>query len=175
MFWVDLSQASLIEGSFTQASYSNPSGIISNAQMPAYFPAAKIGNGNYFYVWESESASGGNSTNYFGLSSVNSIASNKISPAANPGLSIQQAYSIDNKIDDGLPQSGRVQALYLTQTAWPAWASDSTNNYGTPFTTATTGSSSTCFDNGGGSGPQQYSITQNGGAGVNCALSFQFQ
>jgi hypothetical protein len=44
-----------------------------------------------------------------------------------------------------------------------------------PFTTATNGSPTTCFDNAGGSGAQQYSIEQNSGAGLNCALSFRFQ
>jgi hypothetical protein len=44
-----------------------------------------------------------------------------------------------------------------------------------PYTTATSGSATTCFDNGGGSAPQQYSVEQNGGAGINCSLSFRFQ
>jgi hypothetical protein len=37
-------------------------------------------------------------------------------------------------------------------------------------------SSATCYDNGGNaSATAQYSMGQNGGAGVNCALSFRFQ
>jgi hypothetical protein len=43
-------------------------------------------------------------------------------------------------------------------------------------TTATTGSSSSCYDNGNVAGAQQrYAITQSDGSGMNCALSFKMQ
>jgi hypothetical protein len=39
-------------------------------------------------------------------------------------------------------------------------------------TSATSGSATTCYDNGNVAGAtQQYSLGQNGGAGMNCALS----
>jgi hypothetical protein len=95
------------------------------------------------------------------------------------------------KIDDGLPQSGNVRAVYMSfEAPWGSptashWASgtpgvtDGANsgspNYG-PSTAATAGSSTTCYDNGDSAGAaQQYSMAQNGGSGVNCALSFRFQ
>ncbi len=78
------------------------------------------------------------------------------------------------KIDDGYPQTGNVTATYLN---WDAIAWAGTGDIAvSPYTTATPGSSTTCFDNGNTAGqPQQYSMEQNNGAGVNCALSFRFQ
>jgi hypothetical protein len=46
---------------------------------------------------------------------------------------------------------------------------------GTTDTSATPASSTTCYDNGNLGGIQHYSLTQNNGAGVNCALSFKMQ
>ena len=51
----------------------------------------------------------------------------------------------------------------------PVWA-------GPSDTSATPGASTTCYDNSNTAGTtQQYSLKQNGGNGVNCALSFRFQ
>ena len=79
------------------------------------------------------------------------------------GMTVRQAYDIDQKIDDGMPTTGRVQANFLGA---PAGGQDSawSANGSAP-------SSTTCFD----TTSKQYSITQNGGAGVNCGLSIQFQ
>jgi prepilin-type N-terminal cleavage/methylation domain-containing protein len=175
MFWVDLSAVNMIDGFFTVGT-PNTHNDISSGSVPSYFPAAKIGNGNYFYVWEAPSSSGPASTgiNYFGLSTVTGVVSSQIQGGA--GLSVQQAYSMDKKIDDGIPQSGRVLAFSLAGSNYPQWAGNSTNNYGQSFTTATAGSSSTCFDNGNSAGAaQQYSIETANGSNVNCTLSFQFQ
>lgn len=125
-----------------------------------------------------------NSQNYFGLSIVNSIYSG--TPDGTMGLTVQEAYAIDIKIDDGLPQSGRITATYLDRysgaTDMSTWAGVAAM-YGNPFSTATTGSSTTCFDNSTDSAGQvaangnlqHYSLEMSQGAGVNCALSFKFQ
>ena len=75
LFWEDLSQAGLIEGLFnTAAVYGMPIvTLTSTPSISAYMPAAKIGQGNYVYVWgggfnANSNASDGN--NYFGLSAV---------------------------------------------------------------------------------------------------------
>ncbi len=91
---------------------------------------------------------------------------------------VQQAYEIDKKIDDGLPQSGSV--LALSPFGWGSgmdyiWAGTAIFNSPTPYTTATAGSDTTCFDNGNVVGTQHYSTEMNNGMGVNCALSFRFQ
>jgi hypothetical protein len=85
-------------------------------------------------------------------------------PYSNPGLTVNQAYSMDKKIDDGLPMTGNVLALYVDQTAFGGCGvGNSPNN--------SSASTSTCFDTTSGN----YSVTQNNGNGLNCALSFKMQ
>jgi prepilin-type N-terminal cleavage/methylation domain-containing protein len=178
MFWVDLSLANglnvnLIDGSFNAAS---PNTAPTTLTPSLYYPAAKIGGGNFIYVWSgSFSATGpASGQNWFGLSAITSMDSGGCHLNSNLGLTVKQAYDIDKKIDDGYPQTGNVRAEYLTGVTWPNWANNDNNN-GVPYQTATTGSSTTCYDNGGGSGPQQYSLEISNGNNVNCALSFKMQ
>lgn len=179
LFWVDLSTAGLIDGAFSTAVATALAGAdVTGASIGNYFPAAKIGLGNYVYAW-----SGGTGCcpwvytgiNYFGVSATNNIASstNFGKATSTPGLSVQQAYNIDKKMDDGYPQSGSVMAIYLNVD--PYWT-DGYNSMSHPASTAATaGSSTTCYDNGNVAGTQKYSMAQNGGSGVNCGLSFRFQ
>jgi prepilin-type N-terminal cleavage/methylation domain-containing protein len=172
LFWEDLTAANglnlnLIEGSFnadiTAASY--PSGVQGGA-INSWLPPAKIATGNDIYVWSQ------NGLNYFGLSVITTLNSNIYS---NAGLTPPQAYNIDKKVDDGLPQSGNVIAEYLP-TSYSAWAmlSFSTYGYGGPIPGAAASlNSASCYDNGGHAGVvTQYSVSNNT---LNCALSFQMQ
>ncbi len=177
MVWVDLSQAGLIDGYFVTASETTIPGILitasSSPSLAMFLPEAKLGQGNYIYVY---SRGWGNNTglNSFGMSAVTQIGTGLLST---PGLTVKQAYDIDKKIDDGLPQSGNVMALYLTSNygfASPVWAGTTASQ--PPYTSGTGGSSSTCFDNGNSTGTRQhYSIEISNGTNVNCALSFRFQ
>lgn len=178
MFWVDLSAAGLIEGTFNTATSnsvppSNPTGTALNN----WLPPAKLGQGNYIYVY---SFNGNNSyppqgTNYFGLSAVTTLVNNS-SLISTPTLTVQQAYAIDQKIDDGLPQRGVVLANYIASNgANIQWAAGG-GAFGQNGAAATPGSSTTCFDNGSVSGAtQKYSVEINNGANANCALSFQLK
>jgi prepilin-type N-terminal cleavage/methylation domain-containing protein len=193
-FWEDLSAVNLIEGSYNAASLTSYAAVNTHVlpqTVDEYMPAAKIGKGNYIYVWSGGPTlgwNGGNETgsdhqNYYGLSAVTWI--NTWALYSSPGLSVQEAYRIDSKIDDGLPQSGKVMAMYIDENSVnsaPTWAG-SGGLTGNPYTTATAGSATTCFDNSatsngspGVSGANQhYSLEINNGNGVNCALSFGFQ
>ena len=191
VFWVDLSTANLIDGTFNTASPTVvPSSAISGSTLNSYLPVAKVGGGNYVYVLSGgysyyAHSSEGDNANYFGIAAISSIPAGG-HVISTPGLSAQQAYAIDKKIDDGLPQSGSVVALYdnatLAGSLYPSWAGGpsaagaSTGANG-PTTVPTAQSSTTCYDNGGGSGAMQYSLggTTNNGANLNCALSFKFQ
>ncbi len=52
VFWVDLSTANLIDGSFTTASETvAPGANITGGAIGNYYPKAKLGRGNYFYVY----------------------------------------------------------------------------------------------------------------------------
>jgi len=182
-FWVDLSSTQMIDGSFSAANDADGMGTpdVSGSTISLYVPAAKIGNGNYVYVWSggpniSFGGTGGDGQNYFAISAIQQFS--YWEGISNPGLTVKQAYDMDKKIDDGYPQSGRVTALYIdanTNLFGSVWAG-SGGKSGAPYTTATPGSSSTCFDNGNVAGvAQQYSVETNNGDNVNCALSFQFQ
>jgi prepilin-type N-terminal cleavage/methylation domain-containing protein len=195
VFWVDLSTAGLIDGGFnTASSHTLLAATLTATSTPslsAYFPAAKLGQGNYVYVWAggyADSSAGncnkGDGNNYFGLSPFSSITTNGEPYATATSLSVQQAYSIDKKIDDGLPQSGNVMAMYVNNNtpAWGsvAWAAGG-GNFGAgsgsngPTTAATPYAITNCYDNNNTAGAQQtYSLSQNANA-YNCALSFKFQ
>lgn len=175
-FWVDLSTAGLIDGGFTTATPSTIGSNVSGSGLSAYMPAAKIGGGNYIYVWSGGEVSDGsgatasNGINYFGLGVVTGLISNAITENST-SLSVNQAYNIDKKMDDGYPLTGYVTATFLNGFGnyWvgqvPAHA-----------TWQTPGSAITCYDNNNTlNDVQAYSTAQNNGNGVNCALSFQLQ
>jgi prepilin-type N-terminal cleavage/methylation domain-containing protein len=210
MFWNDLTYANgqninLIPGSFT-FSYSNllsgPGTTITGTAIGKFLPAAAIGQGNYVSVWSggiitamgSQAQSTTNGINRFGVEAVTQINTDgdtgtAIGSVVNSamGLTVKQAYDIDKKIDDGIPQSGRVLAYYAsTDDPGTYGAGTGSGNYGTGTigTGATAGSTTTCYDNsaagssgtpGVGGTAQHYSLEINNGNGVNCALSFQFQ
>ncbi len=173
MFWSDLTYANgmnigLIEGNFNTGSETAfPAGnYIYPTQLSLYYPPSILGNGNYVYVWSSKLF-----VNYFGVSKI-SYCNPQI--YSSPGMTVHDAYYIDKKVDDGLPQTGRVIAMYMNGSAgWGQWAGAGTGNP-VAYYTATSGSASTCFDNNGATGIMNYSIKQNNGSGMNCALSFQF-
>jgi prepilin-type N-terminal cleavage/methylation domain-containing protein len=195
VFWRDLTTPgiNLIEGSYPLNSPdSNPNGgnaDVTGADIGLYLPAAKIGRNNYVYVWsggwqEFKSYNGGymtngtsNQINYFAVTNVNDITAGDNGQAySNPGLTVAEAYNIDQKIDDGLPQSGRVMAMdTIGSHVVNLWYGQKDPVTFGPTTAATAGSATTCYDNNNTVGPQQYSMRYNGGSGVNCGLSFQFQ
>lgn len=173
MFWGDLTYAgglniNLIEGSFPNENIASalPSNIAVTA-FNQYLPEAKIGRGNFWYVWSMYGV------NRFALSvPTGSSAANIYN---NPGLTVREAYSIDQKIDDGLPTTGNVYAAFISNTGAVQ------NRYwvGTNWTYPTVSnlaiSTSTCFDNNNtGGAPLLYSMSNNAER-MNCALTFNFK
>jgi prepilin-type N-terminal cleavage/methylation domain-containing protein len=175
MFWVDLSSLTaghLIEGGFITAT---PTTLYLYGNNSLWFPEAKVGANNFLYIW----SAGG--LNYYGLSNIITTAIQPGQMNTVPGLTVQQAYNIDKKVDDGFPQSGRTTAQYINWSIVDSglvWAdlNAGIDASGPPYTTALTGSKTSCYDNGGAAGAAQHYATEiNHGAGLNCALSFQFQ
>jgi len=181
-FWEDLSAARLIDATFTTASDAAGGANLSSSgtgssNLNNYLPQAKLGNGNYIYVYSglAYGTPAGGGPNYFGMSIIAGIDASGgmtgVSPpaATAPGLTVRQAYNIDQKIDDGYPDTGKVLTQYpggpgSTGTPWP----------GTGLASwATSDSATTCFNTAGSR--HVYSITYNNGTGLNCALSFKFQ
>jgi prepilin-type N-terminal cleavage/methylation domain-containing protein len=205
MFWVDLSVAKLIEGGFNTATPVAIPGLISGSSVSLYFPAATIGRGNYITVfsggWLCVAGSGNENSgppyddglNYFSVAVIGSNQNPYLwnenpwgaaSGNGDAGMTVAESYSIDNKIDDGLPQSGRVMAYDVT---WEFWASgNQTANCcnadpsGGPVVAgdgvATPPTSITCFDNGSvGGATEKYSVGYQNGINVNCALIFKME
>ena len=183
-FWMDLSSAGLIDGSFTTASeLATPSGIVSGSQIGLYMPLAKIKNGNYISVYSVDPSNaifsginipGGNiPTNFFGIDAPTQFSGSGINAtSSNFTITVQQAFAMDSKMDDGYPTTGNVLAAFPFQVSGYGPAFFVQFNY---VSTAYSPSSSSCYDNGGNaSAVLQYSLSQNSGNGNNCALSFRF-
>lgn len=180
LFWMDLSQAKLIPASFTWTT-TGPGGTFLPSDAA---PSAKLGGGNYIYamgcVWEEPGNPYVVSTNYWGISGLDfsngGYGAEGQWPYGYPqNVTVVSAYNIDKKIDDGLPQTGRVTASLIgPSNSSYSWVMQDMGPGDT--STATPPSSSSCYDDGGKTGAtRHYSITQNQGAGINCGLSIQFQ
>jgi prepilin-type N-terminal cleavage/methylation domain-containing protein len=179
MFWVDLSQAQLIDDNFSSATPTAvpATGSILPTQVRLYLPTAKIGRGNNIGIIGGQSDSIGVGINYFTLAAVTTNFWFG-RPDSIPSLTVQEAYNIDKKMDDGLPQSGAVTAHYDASLGTNNWAaaygySGAADISGGPTTNATPPSATNCYDNNNVTGPQQYSMKN--ANQINCALSFQFQ
>lgn len=178
VFWKHLYQAKLIKEPFASVNFSE--GFYPTVSDPSKrWPAAVLGRNNYFYVYTGwpGSADPNPYSSYFGLSSTSALNTYTSWSNTTPGLTVKEAQAIDAKLDDGLPQSGKVLAIYWSSgTYWAAGGGlQGANNSQLATTSATSGSSTTCYDNNGVNGAQQqYSLNQNNGTGVNCALSFKF-
>ena len=168
MVWSDLSSAGLIDQTFNTASSTTRPGTLTPTSTPslaAYFPTARI-TSNYVYVW-SGGISQTDGRNYFGLAAIGQIASGwqllGAGGARPEKMTVIQAYTIDLKVDDGMPHTGKVTATELYG--------------GAMYATYTTGSGgpNVCSDRPSGAGPQIYALDVNYGSGTGCALSFAFQ
>jgi hypothetical protein len=176
MVWVDLSTAGLIDGSFhvvqpneSISTWPNGGQTLTSSTNPTYdvvLPAAKIGNGNYIFVYNVAES------NWFGINGL-TYFNHDGEWAATNNLTVAQAYNIDKKIDDGIPMTGTV----LAYTGGLEWANGGASYDSTvPRTARTPASATTCYDNGDVTGVMpQYSLAQNNGGGMNCALGFEFQ
>lgn len=163
LFWVDLSSAQLIDGNFTTCTAISTS--LTDATIDAYFPKAKMERANVITVYGMILF--GTRNNWFFLS-----AGIPGTPSSKAGLTTIEAYQIDKKIDDSLPQSGKITNLYYqpTNIYWSATGYNNINLAATP------GSATTCMDNNNtGGAVMQYSTAQNNGTNITCGLSLQFQ
>jgi len=161
VFWVDLSAAQLIDGGFSTAK-SNviPAADVTGTALDLYFPKAKLGRGNYIYIWTGDNTYK-NQTNYYGLSMITDsqtgVDLGQLQTV--PGLSALMAFQLDQKVDDGIPTTGRVVAL-TDNGGLLVWVNGQASD-----------SATSCYNNV----TSRYSTNFNNGSGVNYSLSFQFQ
>lgn len=122
IFWRHLVEAKLIEGSYSANVGTNPGDIDSNGtiavlpttheMMNAYLPEAKIGRGSSVVVGANWVAGKRGTPNYFSISGINGTSTTNahyFTGSTNP-FTPQEAYNIDIKLDNGVPNSGRVRA-----------------------------------------------------------------
>lgn len=162
LFWTDLSTAGYIPGAFPgggagpaqcYASSLNLSLTAGPNYVGDWLPAAEIGGrGTFVHVY------GIGGINWYLLAQIPSFSSTSSVVVSYPMLPVSQAYNIDKKVDDGIPTTGNIQAVYLN--TWPV-----------PAPNAATDSATTCYNTTGPS----YSVGYNGGSNPNCALSFRMQ
>lgn len=185
-FWLDLSDVGLIRGKFLAG---DPNTYATGNDVANYLPRSQLGGDRYVYVWSKDTFDEytynyiSKSINYFTVAGVTNYCGYNTCGFwnSNANISVADAYNIDNKIDDGMPQSGKVIAAHLIfANGWGGgtamWASFYQGSlYGSP-TDARAGSASTCMDNNNTPGqPQKYSLQYNNGSSLTCALTFQFQ
>ncbi len=103
-FWRQLGDANLIEGSF-----GNATSCATKDACAALIPTSKLGNGNLVII---NAAQG---FNYYGITGINSATGYYANACCN-SITPQDAYSIDSKVDDGLPFSGLVQPFDMINT-----------------------------------------------------------
>lgn len=183
LFWRDLSDAELIVERFTSA-HATTSPLIAAPEDPAwanYLPKSKLGP-NYVYIWSgglNPPPGDGNGRNYIGLVIPNYMAGDWF--YTQEGLTVDQAAQIDQKADDGMPQSGKVQATYVSHS--PMWAIGGPIGWGGGNAPGTAAADHPlrCYDNNNVvAAAMQYSTDYTGDrtsnaqfTGFNCAVSFE--
>lgn len=187
LFWLDLQRDHLTDYSTIAAvpDFNTP-----YSQVGDYLPASPLGGGMYVYVWYggvlnnylSDPDVDGDGLNYYSVSQVSAFQG-YMGLNTSAVIKVNTAYNIDKKIDDGLPQSGAVKAMYIAyltggslKALWSAGSNVTVELGNPPDTSARAGSATTCYDNGNVNGAAMaYSLGQNNGNGANCSLSFRFQ
>ncbi len=103
LFWRQLSDSSIIDGSYG-STITQSTGFANTNGMNIYFPLAKMGMGLYWM------AGGDSGVNYYLLTTGNIALFADVVTTSSGGMSPNDAYSIDSKIDNGMPNTGNVQA-----------------------------------------------------------------
>lgn len=177
-FWNDLSTTKLIQEQLIGTVYLNkailttPSATSSTYPLDKYIPRAAIDN-NFISIFSR------NGQSFFAITRFNCAGCGIATDGGafgDMGLTVAQAYTLDNKMDDGMPQSGRVTAEKLG--VW--WAGSFSSWYGGQGLggsnmTAWGASATSCFDNGNVAGViHHYSMSANSRGNVNCSLAIKF-
>ncbi len=103
-FWDDLTKANLVDGQFTSAADGAAVAAIAAAGVVTQFPAARIARGNMVHV----GSTGG--LNYYTITGITSTAAATGAMTVTTNLTPTELFNMDNKLDDGIPLTGIVQA-----------------------------------------------------------------
>jgi prepilin-type N-terminal cleavage/methylation domain-containing protein len=167
-FWGHLSRANLVDGSLGAAMTT---GGLAGANLTAgtattYFPAAKSGRGGIWYAGST------NGLNYYVLTGAGAITAATGATVQASAATPIEAFNIDSKIDDGLPNAGIVQARGTSGNPFLDLSHAST----VVGEHATTENASTLCQIGATSSnaANTYARGSTAGSGVNCSLRFRF-
>lgn len=172
VFWLHLSQAGLVDGSYGANAASG--GVPATANlMSEYLPTAKLGRGNY---WAAAADAG---QNYYILGGVTGLATTG-AYTFSTALTPIESFNIDVKLDDGAPVTGVVQARGTGASIFANYTSTGAASGGVaPTSSANT--SSSCVTANDGSAPTTATVTSNvynrattAGNTPNCTLRFRF-
>ena len=135
LIWQQLNMANLVDGSYgTDLTVAGAPAVTTPS---TYLPAAKLGRGNY---WAVGSAGG---LNHYALINPTAFAAAGASytVATGGGVTPIEAFNIDSKLDDGMPNTGIVRAKGETASAATADAFFPDAVYGTA---SLAGATATC-------------------------------
>jgi prepilin-type N-terminal cleavage/methylation domain-containing protein len=111
MFWNDLSFATLIDGNFT-TSWNTDAGnavqlgaTLTATTIATVFPAARMSRGNFVTVGAMQTTAAAG--NYWLIAGIYQVTS---AYAVTTNITPNDAYNMDVKLDDGMPETGIVQA-----------------------------------------------------------------
>jgi len=107
LFWRDLNQMSMVDGTYDQATDAFPTAALTVDTVKTWMPEAKLKHGNMITVY----STGGK--NYYEISGITSVAVTGIY-TFKPSLTPQEAMGIDQKMDDGRPLTGNARGAYAT-------------------------------------------------------------
>lgn len=133
--WVDLNRVALLDGSYTVG--ADAAAVAANPDaVKTFLPEAKLGRGNVITVY---SAVG---SNFYQIGGVDSVAAGV--PTLRATLTPQEAYNLDQKMDDGIPATGSSRAMSSATTlntvsapAAPAAGVCVSNAAGNPYNSTT--------------------------------------
>ncbi len=160
LFWSDLSIAGMIDSQHTTANDGPSPSLMMGEDDSLYtinrVPVSKLGRGNYYFAYSTQT------TNYFQLAKALGITSGEYTLSY--GISPYQAFSIDKKLDDGLPLTGVVNGLRGVSSLGVACV---------PSAAAGNGDAC-CGDNAGGSTNIYKTMTDNLANAQACQMRFRF-
>lgn len=104
LFWKHLSEASLISENTSLITTADPAAIDTNGT--GYIPLSKLGKGSYWYVGNM----GG--INYFAMAGISTLATaTTMNVVSTDVITPSEAYQLDKKLDDGIPNTGIVMSI----------------------------------------------------------------
>lgn len=176
VFWRQLSDAGLVDGSYgsTLTAAGAADADTSEATVGQYLPAAKVGRGNYWSV----ATGGGTGKTFLVLAGFSGSPFDAATGNYHFGVALTpiEAYNLDAKLDDGLPNTGTVQARSAgVSVAAFSDVSSSLSNYSAFHTTVQGSSPGDCMIGASATNTANtYARIAEVGTAPGCVLRFRF-